>query len=404
MKDQGRVDQGMAFFDLYGPKFDADPFPVYSVLRDEYPCYWHDGAKKWFLTRYDDVTAALSSWQRFSSSKGNLVDEFEGRAGNTLGTMDPPRHDRLRALVQMAFSRKHLSGIEPFVRNLVRNILLKQTDRQRFDFVSEVSAQITVGALSRLLGINHDNPSELREKAMLMVQTDPVMRKKAPIHLEAMEWMKALASEQIAAKRAAPQDDVITSLIQAEIDGERLSEEELILTISTVIMAGVESLSGFLTMVTLNLADHSDARRAVARDKAKIPGLIEETLRYNTNTQRFKRVAMEDINLHGQTIKAGDEIVLCYGAANRDGRRFENPDVFDPQRTTRGHLGFGGGVHVCIGAVLARMVTKIFLEEFLETMPEFTRSEAALDWIPSTNFRAPKSLVLVRPSGQLDCA
>lgn len=390
----------MALFDLYGSEFDADPFPVYAVLRDRHPCYWHDDARKWFLTRYEDVTAALSDWQRFSSSKGNLVDEFEGRAGNTLGTMDPPRHDRVRALVQMAFSRKHLSGLEPFVRDLVRDVLTRLAGRQSFDFVSEVSTRITVGALSRLLGIDHDDPSELREKALLMVQTDPELRQKAPVHLEAMEWMKTLALDHVAAKRAVPREDVITSLIEAEIDGAHLSEDELILTISTVIMAGVESLSGFLTMTTLNLADHADARRDAARDRTKIPALIEETLRYNTNAQRFKRVAMEDIRLHGQTIRAGDEIVLCYGAANRDGRRFENPDLFDPERVTRGHLGFGGGVHVCLGTVLARMVTRIFLEEFLDIMPEFTRSGAALDWIPSTNFRAPISLVIERSGGR----
>lgn len=384
----------MAFFDIYAPSFDADPFPVYKKLRDEHPCYWHDEVQKWFLTRHADVSAALSDWQSFSSAKGNLVDEFKGRAGNTLGTMDPPRHDRLRALVQMAFTRKHLVALEDFVRDLVRDILSQQKNKPSFDFVSEISTQITVGSLSKLLGLTHDNPAELRDKALLMVQTDAVLRTKAPIHLAAMDWMKALAVDHIAAKSADPKDDVITSLIEAEIDGEGLTNDEMVLTISTIIMAGVESLSGYLTMVALNLADHPEARKRVSADHTKIPALIEETLRFNTNAQRFKRAATKDIELHGQTIRAGDEIVLCFGAANRDERRFENPDVFNLDRTTRGHLGLGGGVHVCLGAVLAKMVTRIFLEEFLDTFPDFRRSSDALNWITSTNFRAPQKLIL----------
>lgn len=386
----------MPLFDIYSPEFDSNPYPVYATLRNEHPCYWHSGVKKWFLTRHADVSAAAANWKVFSSSQGNLVDEFAGRAGNTLGTMDPPRHDRLRALVQMAFTRKHLSALEPFVREQVREIIGRQAEARSFEFVSQVSTQITVSALSRLLGVDHDDPNELREKALLMVQTDPVLRTKAPIHLEAMDWMKALAVRHIAARRAQPQEDVITSLIQAEIDGEGLTEDELILTISTVIMAGVESLSGFLTMVALNLADHSQVRRSVAADPSLIPAFIDEVLRYNTNAQRFKRVAMQDIELHGQTIKKGDEVVLCFGAANRDERKFENPDSFDLDRPERGHLGFGGGVHMCLGVVLARMVTKLFLEELLKIMPEFSRNDDTLDWLPSTNFRAPLKLVLTR--------
>lgn len=384
----------MFSFDIYSPEFDANPYPAYARLRNEFPCYWHQGVGKWFLTRHADVLAAVNNWEVFSSSQGNLVDEFAGRAGKTLGTMDPPRHDRLRALVQMAFSRKHLSALEPYVREQVREIVTREAGSAEFDFVSQISTQITVSALSRLLGIHHPDPAELREKALLMVQTDPVMRTKAPIHLEAMDWMKALAVRHIEQKRAAPENDVITSLIQAEIDGEGLAEEELILTISTVIMAGVESLSGFLTMTALNLADHPEIRRSTIADKTKIPALIEETLRYNTNAQRFKRVALQDIELHGQTIRKNDEVVLCFAAANRDETKFDNPDVFDPDRVTRGHMGFGGGVHVCLGAVLAKMVTKIFLEEFLEIMPEFRRRDENLEWLPSTNFRAPLKLVL----------
>jgi cytochrome P450 len=159
-------------------------------------------------------------------------------------------------------------------------------------------------------------------------------------------------------------------------------------------MAGIESLSGFMSVFALNLADHADARRRLAADPSLIPDAMEESLRYNTSAQRFKRCLQRDVDAHGQQMKAGDFLMLAYGSANRDERQFENPDVYDIERKPKGHLGFGGGVHACLGTAIARLACKVAFEELLTRYPEFERVEDRLPWVPSSNFRSPMRLEL----------
>jgi cytochrome P450 len=185
-------------------------------------------------------------------------------------------------------------------------------------------------------------------------------------------------------------------MLTAEVDGAKLNFSEVQTTMTTLIMAGVESLSGFLSMMALNLADHPEARRELVANPELIAGAVEESLRYNTTAQRFRRVLPQDLELHGQQMKAGDFVILCYGAANRDPRKFENPDVFDIHRNPKGHLGFGGGVHLCLGAAIGRLACKVFFEEFLKRIPEFTRSDEPMQWVSSSNFRSPLDMKLKR--------
>jgi len=166
--------------------------------------------------------------------------------------------------------------------------------------------------------------------------------------------------------------------------------------VTTLIMAGIESLSGFMGMFALNLADHADARRALVADPSLIPDAIEESLRFNTSAQRFKRCIQVDTELHGQTMKAGDFVMLAYGSANRDERMYPNPDVYDIARRPKRHLGFGGGVHSCLGAMLARVACQTVFEKFLKAVPEFSRLNENLSWVPSSNFRSPQGLRLAR--------
>lgn len=383
-------------FDLYSADFDADPYPVYAELRENHPCYWSETAGKWVLTRYDDVFEALHNWQTYSSSQGNLVDELPGRAGNTLGSMDPPRHDQLRAVVHSVFAKRNLDHMVGPIRDLTNQALDGVEGRDVFDFSNDVSARVTVGLLFALMGLPDGDNEIIRDKALLMAQTDPETREKGAVHIEAFEWIKAYAERQVREREKNPGDDLISQLLTAEVDGAKLNFSEVQITMTTLIMAGVESLSGFLSMMALNLADHPEARRELAANPDLIPGAIEESLRYNTTAQRFRRVLAHDQDLHGQTMKAGDFVILCYGAANRDPRKFENPDVFDIHRNPKGHVGFGGGVHLCLGAAIARIACKVFWEEFLKRIPEFERSGDPLKWVPSSNFRSPLDLKLKR--------
>jgi hypothetical protein len=384
----------MFSFDPYSPAVDADPFPLYRILRDEYPCYWSKEASMWVLSRYADIMGALSNWQTYSSARGNLMDELPDRAGATLGTTDPPRHDRLRALIQHAFTRRNLEGLGEPVRALVAEQIEELKGKQQLDFVGDFTANVTAKILFRILGLPPGDDRKVRDQAVLMVQSDPTSRRKGAEHIAAYHWMQGYAAEVIAERRRDPKEDLISQFCLSEINGERLQEREVLLTTTTLIMAGIESLGGFTVMLGLNLAEFPQARRELAANPELIPDAIEESLRFNTSAQRFRRCLTKDVSLHGQSLKAGDFVCMAYGAGNRDERQYLNADVYDIRRKPRGHLGFGGGVHACLGAQVARMAVRIIFEEFLGAFPEFSRVQEPLKWMPSTTFRSPLRLDL----------
>lgn len=388
----------MFAFDPYSPSVDADPFPLYRRLRDEHPCFWSNEAQMWVLSRYADIVSAGQDWKTYSSASGNLMTELPNRAGATLGTTDPPRHDRLRALVQHAFMRRNLEGLADPIRDIARHAAAALAGQDEFDF-KDFSSSFTVRVLMAALGLPSGDEAivdetTVREKAVLMVQSDPRTRAKGPEHLEAFQWMQDYAARVIAMRRAAPRNDLISNFAQAEIDGDRLDEREVLLTTTTLIMAGVESLGGFMMMFAYNLASEPGAQRQVVENPALLPDAVEESLRFNTSAQRFRRRLMRDVTLHGQTMREGDFVCLAYGSGNRDDRQFPDPDRYDIARKPRGHLGFGGGVHACLGTAIARLAVKIAFEEFHRVVPRYRRVADQLAWMPSSTFRSPLRLDL----------
>jgi cytochrome P450 len=379
-------------FELYTTDIDRDPFPYYRTLREEHPCYWSQSGRIWILSRYDDVFNGAMDWKTYSSAKGNLIDEIPGRSGSTLGTTDPPRHDRLRALAQSAFLKKNLAHIVEPTREMAHAALDRIIEKGAFDFVQDFSSDITVGIIFKLLGLPPQDPIEMRNKVVLSISTDKQARGRNAELDAAFANLSQFVADEVALRRKAPTDDLVTLLAEAEIDGDKLSEREVVLTTSMFVVAGVESLSSFMSIFALNLQDFPDARRRVVGDAALMAPAIEESLRYNTSAQRFKRVLTRDVQLHGQLLAKGDSVILAYGAANRDQRKFANPDVYDIDRAPLGHLGFGGGKHFCIGSQFARLVTETAMTCFLERVPDYDIEHRDFDWIPSSNFRSPMSL------------
>jgi cytochrome P450 len=382
-------------FDLYSPAIDANPFPAYAVLREQHPCYWSESGQLWILSRYDDIVEAARDWQTFSSTQGNMIDELPGRAGATLGTTDPPRHDRLRALSQAAFLRRNLDRLVAPTLEIADRSLDRILQTGRFEFVNDFSSQITVGLLFRTLGLPERDHAEIRRKVILAVSTDKSVKGRTPEHIAAFKELSDFITAEVAARRASPTDDLITHLAEAEIDGDRLSDREVVLTTATFVMAGVESLSSFMSVFALNLHDHPDARRRLAADPALVAPAIEESLRFNTSAQRFKRVVMRETELHGQKLRPGDKVALAFGSGNRDGRKFPDPDVFDIERRPQGHLGFGSGKHFCLGSQMARLVTQVAMRRFLERVPDYHLTVRKLAWNSSSNFRSPVALPFV---------
>jgi cytochrome P450 len=379
-------------FDLYSTEIDANPFPCYERLREQHPCYWSEGGRFWVLSRYEDVFNAAQDWQVFSSAAGNLVDEIPGRPGATLGTTDPPRHDRLRALAQAAFTKRSLEYLVPPTVELAQRALDRIIAARRFDFVADFSTEITVGIIFRMLGLPERDHNEIRRKVILSVSTDKALKGRNAEQDTAFKQVGDFVAEQVESRRRTPQDDLVTHLAEAEIEGDKLSEREVVLTTTMFVIAGVESLSSFMSVFALNLHDHPDVRHRLARDATLVAPAIEESLRFNTSAQRFKRVLTRDLELHGERMRRGDKVVLAYGSANRDWRKFPEPDHYDIDRRPHGHLGFGSGKHFCIGSHMARLVTEAAMTCFLQRTPDYRLLTTRVEWVPSSNFRTPLTL------------
>lgn len=380
---------------LYSKEIDANPFPAYQRLRDQFPCYWSESAGIWFLSRYADVASAAVDWETYSSLSGNLIDEIPGRSGGTLGTTDPPFHDRLRRLANHAFARKNLAEVIEHAGSVARRAVHECAGEDHFDFVSSFSSKVTVYTILHMLGLPQRDPAEIRSKVVLSISTDKANKGRSAEMNEAFAEISSFLGDAVAMRRRKPADDLITWLAEAEIDGDALTEREIVLTTAMFVVAGVESLSSFMSIFAMNLAQMADVQDALRKDPALMKSAIEESLRYNTSAQRFKRVLTKDVELHGQQMRKGDFVVLAYGSANRDERQFPDANSYDLHRNPKGHLGFGTGKHFCIGNDFARMVMERAMHVFLEQIPQFSLSDAQFDWVPSSNFRSPVALQLV---------
>lgn len=295
--------------------------------------------------------------------------------------------------------KRNLESLSEPIRDIAREVAESLRGKKQFDFINEFSSKFTVRVLFAALGLPTGAEatvpeSTVRDKAVLMVQSDPVTRAKSPEHIAAYNWMQDYAAGVIAERRARPRNDLISHFSMAEIDGDRLDEREVLLTTTTLIMAGIESLGGFMVMFALNMADFAEARRQCVANPALLADAVEESLRFNTSAQRFRRRLTRDVALHGQTMKAGDFVCLAYGSGNRDERQYPNPDAYDITRKPRGHLGFGGGVHACLGTAIARLSVKLAFEEFHKVFPDYQRAQEQLAWMPSSTFRSPLALEL----------
>lgn len=378
-------------FDPYAPEVHRDPFPLYKTLRDEYPAYFSGPGNCWVLSRYADITAACLDTKTFSSAQGNIIDDSPARAGATLGTTDPPRHDQLRKLVQSAFLHSNLEKMTAPARDEVREILESAHVRGELDLINELATPVTTAILAKLLGLPPENLVQVKRWVSDSLRRDPVTRKSPPEGDLARDKLTELTQGVIDERRKRPTEDLISGLIVARVDGESLSEREILMTSRTLLAAGVESTVSFFGNLGLNLMTFEDARWRLVADPTRIPDAIEESLRYNTSAQRFSRTLTRDVELHGQTLGAGQKVMVLFGSANRDERQFEDPDRYDIDRKPTQHLGFGHGKHFCIGAGFGRILSKVMCEELLSAIPDYELSGVdigELDWLPSPAFRS----------------
>lgn len=352
--------------------FASDPYPVYARLRDEAPVYHHEGLNFWALSRYADVVAAHQDNEAFSSAGGVSIEPQVDPA--TLIMKDNPEHRWHKALVTKVFTRDRMSAMEPFVRGLCVKLLERAAQKDEFDFVKDFAVQLPLDVISELIGIPEELRGDIHHFANIALLRGDVDINEL---IAAKEGADRTYAELIRVRRANPRDDVITLLMNTELEDDEgivrhLTDEELAKRFMELAMAGHETVAKAIPNGALSLHRFPSERTKLLADPSLVPNAVEEILRFEPPSQLQGRTTTRDVELHGVTIPKGAKTMLLTGAATRDERRFGNPDVFDVSRDNDVvSIYFGYGIHRCLGIHLARLEIRVAFEELLARIPDF---------------------------------
>jgi cytochrome P450 len=347
------------------------PFPWYRILREKHPVYYAPEFKSWFISRYTDVQYVIDDPELFSSQqtfrRRRTLSE-QGKAARTLLWADPPHHRQLRSLVSQAFTPRTIAGLSTRITQIAHAHLDAVATQGRMDIINDLANALPIIVIAELLGI------PTRDQQQFKGWSDSIV---SPLHLEkkqAVIAMNAYFLTIIELRRQQPQDDLISALLHAQIDGVSLSDAELLNFCRLLLVAGHETSTNLIGNALLTFDEYPAVMDELRSNLTLIPAAIEEVIRYRTPIQRLRRATTIDTAIHGYHIKAGDIISPILGSANRDEEQFAQPDTFDIHRTPNRHIGFGHGIHFCIGAPLARLETKIALEALLTRFTDIKRS------------------------------
>lgn len=395
MRQIGRTMVDAVQFDPMSNEYFQDPYGVYRRLRDESPVYWNEKYGFYALSRYEDVNRAHLDTASFSSTYGveffNLLDgEQHDEALRSIITMDPPQHTRMRKLLVRVFTPRAILALEPMIREVICELLDGLGDRPTFDGVSDFAAYFPVEIISRMLGVPQSDRQSIRQL------TDDALHRsegQAALNDENMAAFAGLFgyfNQLSIAKRGSGADDIGTHLTEVEMaraDGvlTRLTDEEIGGFCALLGAAGAETVTKLIGNAIVLFHRHPAEWQRLLKDRNLAPLAVEEALRYQPPSQYQGRFSVKDSDFDGVTLKAGYPVLLLTGSAARDERQYENPDAFDITRPKTQSLAFGIGIHVCLGAHLARLEAKVALEELAARYPRFAVDESGLRRVQMSN-------------------
>ncbi len=394
-----------AEFDPFSAQYFDDPYDLYRRMRDETPVFFSQKYGFWALFRYEDVCNAHKEWQTFSSSHGvdlstlskppRLIKQLQ-----SIIMMDPPEHDRLRALVSRAFTPRAVTGLEPMIREVIVGFL-DDCDSDAFDAVAEFSGPFPVEIISRMLGVPAPDRQQIRHWLDAMLHREPGEMDPTDEGVAAAVDTVAYFQELVADKRRNPADDMISRLIAVEVDrgdGEatQLTDAEIAGFASLLGGAGAETVTKLVGNAVVLFARHPKEWQKILDDPATIPGAVEEVLRYWPPSQYQGRFSLGDATYSGVTVPAGFPTILVTGSATRDERFYDRPDTFDIGRLPSLAIGFGYGIHSCLGAALARMESRIAIEELARHLPRFEVDEEGCSRVHMSNVAGYSSVPIYR--------
>jgi cytochrome P450 family 142 subfamily A polypeptide 1 len=350
----------------------GDPHPALNRLRETEPVYHDSASRLWALTRYEDVTWAEKHPELLSSANGSRPKV--GPQHNMIDK-DDPEHMRLRRLVYKGFTPRHVAAWDPFVRKATTQLLDAIPASSPVDIVPLLSKPLPTAVIAEMLGMP-ENADQLQHWADAMLDGADGPENVTPEVLDAFAKFCEYASEVIADRTERPRDDIMSILAHAEIDGDSLAPDELLGEALLILVGGNDTTRHVITGAVEALARRPEQRRALAADPSRIPVAVEECIRWVSPVFNMARTATRDVERHGRTIPAGDQVLLSYQAANRDPRVFADPDTFDAARDPNPQIAFGLGTHFCLGASLARLEVRVVLEELLRRHADWTLADA----------------------------
>lgn len=364
-----------------------NPFPWFRHMRQSAPVVLNEQQGMWNIFTYNDVLRALSDHTSFSSQAYSAGNDPISRS---IINMDPPRHRQLRALVSLAFTPRAVARLEDRV-SVVTNELLDAVEKQdQMDVIDDLAGPLPTTIIAEMLGI----PSEDREKFKLW--TNQLIGSAPREGTDPQRVMSSYYRQVFEARRREPRDDLVSALLDAQVDGEHLSETDLLGFCILLLLAGNETTTTLLGNVLQTFDEHPEVMEELRADPSLIPGAIEEVLRYRSPVRLLLRATLQEVTLGGQTIPAGSGVVAWLASANRDEEQFPDPDTFDIRRTPNRHLAFGYGIHFCLGAPLARLETRIALETMLTRWTDIRRTnQEPLESLGSFVLLGPRHLPVV---------
>jgi cytochrome P450 len=399
--------QTLSLSNLLRPEIRADPYPFYSNLRSSAPVHWDEPMGFWVLTRYSDVATAFYD-PRFSRAQGLMggfkrLPEDEQRIAEpvyrayaqSMPYADPPYHTRLRGLVNKAFTPRVVERMRPFIQQVVDDLLDSVGADGRMDVIHDLAHPLPIVVIAEMLGL----PTADRQRfkawsddafAVLgIVRHSPeLMTRAAQSMAEMANYIIALSQE----RRLRPQEDLMTALSAVVDDGECLTQGELVANVSVMLAAGHETTSNVIGNGVLALLRHPDQMQKLREAPERAAAAVEEVMRYDNAVQIVYRSAIEDVELGGQRLGRGQLVNMILGAANRDPEHFSKPEQFDIERDEGKNVGFGLGIHYCVGAPLARLEIQTAFTTLLRRFPNLRLAAETLEWQAHPTFRGVKSL------------
>jgi cytochrome P450 len=383
-------------FNPIDPEFLANPYPTYATLRQEHPVYRHP-AGFWVLSRYDDVAAALKNPEVFSSAAMGggqrplpMSERVEAPIGNSLISEDPPLHTQQRNIVNRGFTPARISALEPRVELLADDLFAKFATRGTCDVTAELANPLPVSVIAELLGLDPSRRDEFKQLSTdIIIGATQMDSMGSPAMFDSMRRFRDVISEAVEDRKRNPGSDLISVLVEA---GDILDAESTIGFAGLLLAAGSETTTNLIGNATLTLLEEPDLLERTVRDHELVKPLLEESLRRDPPVQLLMRLTTRETEVGGVEMPKGNLVMLALGSANRDETRFAEPERFDLERNTQGHLAFGFGNHFCLGASLARLEGTIALTRIVERLRRPKLAAAEVSYHGSFLIRGPTSL------------